>query len=84
MQIEREKTITSTVSTVKVRYTKQHRVRPHSHRHVDFAVKAEDASYNLPVSEINPSELAKKLGAEASQIEITISVNMVKTDGEVD
>ncbi len=41
------------------------------------AVRTEEASYNLPVSEINVSALAKKLGVSESSLSLTVAVNVV-------
>lgn len=41
-------------------------------------VVTEEASYTLPVSEINVAALAKKLGVSPSDVQITVSVNVVK------
>ncbi|MBB6446092.1 S-layer homology domain-containing protein [Bacillus benzoevorans] len=40
-------------------------------------VKTEEASYQLPVSEINVASLANELGVAASDVKIEISVNVV-------
>ncbi|MGD6902947.1 S-layer homology domain-containing protein [Bacillus infantis] len=41
------------------------------------SVRTEEASYNLPVSEINISALAKKLGVSESSLSLTVAVNVV-------
>lgn len=41
------------------------------------SVRTEEASYNLPVSEINVSALAKKLGVSESSLSLTVAVNVV-------
>jgi len=41
-------------------------------------IKTEEASYKLPVSEINVTDLAKALGVAASDVQITIAVNVVE------
>ncbi len=43
-------------------------------------VETEEASYKLPASEINVADLAKKLGVSASDVQITVSVNVVKAE----
>ncbi|MBT2661723.1 pullulanase [Bacillus sp. ISL-45] len=45
-------------------------------------IVTEDASYTLPVSEVNVADLAKKLGVSASDVQITVSVNVVKPDAK--
>ncbi|MFE8696441.1 S-layer homology domain-containing protein [Cytobacillus sp. FJAT-53684] len=44
------------------------------------AIKTDAAVYKLPVSEINVTELAKKLGVAAGDVKINISVNVVSAD----
>ena len=41
-------------------------------------IQTEEASYKLPASEINISDLAKKLGVPESDVQITVSINVVK------
>jgi hypothetical protein len=41
-------------------------------------IKTEDASYNLPASQVNVDELASKLGVTAANVKINISVNVVE------
>ncbi|WP_342542123.1 pullulanase [Paenisporosarcina sp. FSL H8-0542] len=42
-------------------------------------IQSDEASYKLPASEINVADLAKKLGVAESDVQITVSVNVVKS-----
>ncbi|HSO59075.1 MAG TPA: S-layer homology domain-containing protein, partial [Paenisporosarcina sp.] len=42
-------------------------------------IQTDEASYKLPASEIDISDLAKQLGVAESDVQITISVNVVKS-----
>ena len=42
-------------------------------------IQTEEASYKLPASELDISDLAKKLGVPESDVQIMVSVNVVKT-----
>lgn len=43
-------------------------------------VSTDEANYKLPASEINVADLAAKLGVAASDVQISISVNVVKAE----
>jgi len=51
-------------------------------KQVTVEIVTENASYTLPVSEINVEDIAEKLGVSASDVQITVSVNVVKPDAK--